>query len=314
MKASDFVDKQEVTVRTIQLAVEASRRALLPAEEGTTDAATEAPATPIRSPEIEKKAQAVVKELSDELIKSVLAPIQNKLGKERIPDDFRLSLEAGNPELKGGILGQLCIYVAFYLKTQPRAQTAVLHFTLQEISDQQIDMRETAKRIEELCGKISQDQSTMQQEMLAAYETKLRCSLDQALNRFVQPQLEAPFDRRHPGERPGFTYRDQATGFVGREEAMSALVEFMGDARPALWTVISGPAGSGKNRLAGELISKVCNSAPNNEKGVPPGQWRAGFLRGAWIEGDMEKWSPDADTLIVLDYAGSRESGLTTRS
>lgn len=289
LKAADFVGG-DVSVADIQTAIAVSRRALLQATKNDVDASA---------------VHGQVGELERGLIDSVLEALNRRLDGESLPANLTEFLEGKDPNApNSGLLSQLSIYVAFYLKTNPRAQTAVLHFSLQEVSDRQSE-------IAALCGRIYGSLGTTQKELLdrfadeqAKLSGRIEESLSKAFRAFVQPQLDAPFSQPGDSGEFRFTYRERRTALVGREMAMDALIQFLGAPRSGSWTVISGPAGSGKSRLAAELIAKVRNTA-SYDNGVPAGQWRAGFLRrsDAWLTSDVAKWKPDADTLVVLDYA-----------
>jgi hypothetical protein len=134
MKPEDFVP-QTINIHS---AIEVSRRALL-----------RDPDSP-HSTVLEGSAREQVDQLKSALIDSVLDTISRKLGSD-VPPDLRAFLDGNDPT---GILGQLRTYVAFQLKTDHRAQVAVLHLTLQRLSDQQVSAGATQQRIEELCQQI----------------------------------------------------------------------------------------------------------------------------------------------------------------
>ena len=213
--------------------------------------------------------------------------------------------------MRHGLLGQLCTYVALHLKTDSRAQIAVLHFTQQDLSDRLVAMEKVQRRIEEFCREIYRSQNESQKALLKSFEDRneilaktIEGQIDRAFNKFVSPRLDPPFAST-PADTFAFafTYHARWTPLVGRDSAMAALVRFLSDPRPGLWTVISGPAGTGKSRLAAELIAMTDPAV--NPTTAPIGHWRAGFLnRDSWLQDEALKWSPDADTLIVVDYAG----------
>jgi hypothetical protein len=124
LKAGDFLDG-EPDVATIHVALAASRRALL-SEVG--------PALPVvDAAQLEPSEEAIrqhTAKLNSALIDSVLSTIAKRPGADPAPEDLRDFLEGRNgAETSRSLLDQLCIYVAYYLKTNPRAQTAILHFT-----------------------------------------------------------------------------------------------------------------------------------------------------------------------------------------
>jgi hypothetical protein len=280
------------TVETIRAAIEVARRSLLPAFDHPVE-----------------KLQAI-ENLRNDLASSVVDALAKKHPGQTassVPPEFWDFLAGKDPRFPGGILDQLCVFVALYLKNDSRAQIAVLHFTLQEFADSQARVE---TRIDELCQMIYR-QNESQSAQLRAFEHQIAdlaktisLKIDKARNDFIRPPLEFPFASR-PVDTLAFpfTYMARQVPLIGRDEAIEALMEFLGDPTPALWTVISGPAGTGKSRLAAELISKT---ADRSDDEIPPGYWRAGFLkkRSDWIKGDGRKWRPDTDTLLVIDYAG----------
>ena len=296
LKREDFGSDYEISESTMREALDESRRAILP--RGVEEPAGRGSQLP--DEEIQHRAVGAAEELKQTLIDSVVSSVRRKAGGQPIPDDFVSFLNGGDGALKGGVLGQLCIHVAFYLKARPNAQIAVVQLSLQGISDRQVDLAQVSKRIEMLCIEIREAQSEAQLKVLDSFSERMTASLRREFGHFVRPVLEAPFATA-PSWNARFSYRAQWTRFVGRKDSMEALHEFMRDPRPALWTVISGPAGSGKNRLAAELVSEFRSGSGNQA-----GEWYAGFLSsGTWLESDVAKWYPDSHTLMVVDYANS---------
>ena len=93
---------------------------------------------------------------------------------------------------------------------------------------------------------------------------------------------------------------------MGRDDQLAVLWHFAkgnaasGKEWPLLWCVVSGPAGSGKSRLAREFAKQL-----SEQDG-----WGAGFLRHddktgklSWDLADAALWSPSKNTLIIVDYA-----------
>jgi RecA/RadA recombinase len=316
LKPADF-SNGEPDVATIRTAVAAARRALLP--EGDLAALGGG------APEATLSEKAVcdqICELNTALIESVLTTVGKELG----DDDQPLPQDQDLRDFLGGrdgaesipsLLDQLSIHVAYYLKTNPRAQTAVLHHTLQQISDrQESSSEEIQKRLGEFCDSVRATQSDLQRNLIDSFNKeqaeaaeRITRHIDQAFNNFAQPNLDRPFDSPSDSEDFRFTFRSRRTAMVGREAAVDALLQFMGDARAGCWTVISGPAGSGKSRLAAELIAMVRDPEASYAAGAPAGQWRAGFLRSGdnWLKSKADNWTADADTLIVIDYAGEAD-------
>jgi len=295
LKASDIYESP-ANVDTINRAIRTARRAM--GDEEISDAQFKALAT--------EEAKAI----EDGLIESVMRVLEKRIGADAIPSDLKEFLKSGDGKPSSTLLGQLCTYIAFHLKTNTRASIAIQHYCQQRIEDK-IDV--VNARIQEFCESVLRKLSDAQSDILLAFEksqSDLASKLTNALQSAAyQPRLDAPFDGRGDSDEFRFTFRERRTPLTGREQAMDALLRFMGDPRPILWTVISGPAGTGKSRLAAELIAKVRDANSSQEGSISPGQWRAGFLRrkDAWLSSDSAKWIPDADTLIVIDYAGESD-------
>jgi hypothetical protein len=137
------------------------------------------------------------------------------------------------------------------------------------------------------------------EEASPAASTKGFNDFDRSLNESYAPLLEGPFASA-PGPSD-FTYYTRATSFIGRDAAMDALRGFLADERLGCWTVVSGPAGAGKSRLAAELIEEVRSGS---------GNWKAGFLVSGdqWLNISARKWHRESHTLIVVDHAGELSS------
>ena len=285
-KPEDF-EPQGITVKTIHEAIAESRRAFVTA-------------SPAEQP---NRTETVAAELQQQLVDSVCDLMSERWSFSAIPDELKSYLAEHLPR-------QLFLHVAYYLKTDQRAQTAILHFTLQEIQDGQGRMQDGLNR---LCAQFTDTEKRIGSEFAAQLEKqneKLRAMMgevvDQAFNRDRQPLLDPPFIESS-SKTTDFTFRARVTGLVGREDALADLTDFVSDERPGLWTIVSGAAGTGKNRLVAELVGRVRDPfAPDNSV-VPAGQWRAGFVRRPedWLvkTDHAARWVPAADTLLVIDYA-----------
>ena len=300
LKAEDF-SAGAISIANLDAALNESRRALVSVD----------PNSPEGIQQIDQHAQTLRAAMVDSVISTLTSKLSRLEPNAALPEDFRAFLEGLDPVFPGGILGQLSLRVAFHLKTDERARIAIVHYSLQQIADAQAEASEALNRIETLCDSIARTLTTSQQQFVSAFEAKIEAQikaslpdlLDQAFQGMVLPPLEAPFAAN--GGAQAFTYRMRATAFVGRQAALRELVDFVSDDRPGLWTVITGPAGSGKSRLAAELLAKARRTKEERAGAVAPGEWRAGFLRAGrhWLEQEAVRWKPDADTLIVIDYA-----------
>ena len=189
----DFIP-EEISASTIREAIDASRRSLA-------------------SPSAQEMNSKYVKNLNSALIGAVIDAVSRKLPSDlKLPSDFRPFLAGEDPRLPGGILGQLCIYVALHLKTDTRAQVAVLHLTLQDVSDDLTDMKQAQQQIEDLCKRIYASANQSQTVLLAAFENKIKdlsaniqTQLDEAFNHSIRPQLDRPFANASADTLASFT-------------------------------------------------------------------------------------------------------------
>lgn len=95
-----------------------------------------------------------------------------------------------------------------------------------------------------------------------------------------------------------YHYSNESLGFVGREKELFALQAFLNDSRKILWWAITGQGGSGKSRLAYELIKE------NDLK------WFGFFANDAASLADAEAFRPFCNTIIVVDYVKGRENSV----
>jgi hypothetical protein len=133
----------------------------------------------------------------------------------------------------------------------------------------------------------------------------------QLLTEAARPGLKAPFEASiRPDSLDALRSLARTSELVGRDEALDALMSFLGAPDPLLWTVVSGEAGTGKTRLAAELVAFIRGTAPGGDPAIPGG-WRAGFYDATdWLQAGGHKWTPETDTLIVVDYAGKYANAL----
>ncbi|MEM8971726.1 MAG: hypothetical protein AAGD43_06680 [Pseudomonadota bacterium] len=85
-------------------------------------------------------------------------------------------------------------------------------------------------------------------------------------------------------------FRAGLTEFIGRDDEMQELVDFIQRSEKVRFTEILGPAGSGKSRLAYELLASEHLR-----------DWQVGFLNFDIDYQDWDRWQPIAPTLVVLD-------------
>ena len=88
--------------------------------------------------------------------------------------------------------------------------------------------------------------------------------------------------------------------FCGRKEELSALTAFVMQNTEFSWWAVTGQAGSGKSRLALELIHAL------------PSTWFGFFLKDGFCQRDLEAFEPFCHTLVVMDYVAGRERAVAT--
>jgi hypothetical protein len=101
-------------------------------------------------------------------------------------------------------------------------------------------------------------------------------------------------DLLNPGAR--------AVPLIGRDQDKGDLREWLSSEHAISVRTITGPGGSGKTRLALEMMLEVAGDAANS--------WDAGFLSHAEARRfvaaqNLSSWGWQRDTLIVIDYAAS---------
>lgn len=92
-------------------------------------------------------------------------------------------------------------------------------------------------------------------------------------------------------------YGSQTTQFIGREDELLTLSNFMSLDKNVSWWAISGKGGSGKSRLALEL----CNIYDSEG-------WKCGFYDDQISKSALPNWNPDCAQLVIIDYAASWKS------
>ena len=92
----------------------------------------------------------------------------------------------------------------------------------------------------------------------------------------------------------------RTTTFVGREPELESLRTWLRSERAVSVRVVTGGGGSGKTRLAVELLEWL--------EAAEPGQWNCGFLTSAEMERfsklvNLSQWRRRKPVLAVVDYA-----------
>jgi tetratricopeptide (TPR) repeat protein len=90
-------------------------------------------------------------------------------------------------------------------------------------------------------------------------------------------------------------FSSQSISLVGREEEIEQLSRFCDIDQNYSWWLITGSAGSGKSRLALELCDKYKKNG-----------WDVGFLSRTQYDFTWSDFTPEKNTLIVVDYVSNR--------
>lgn len=92
-----------------------------------------------------------------------------------------------------------------------------------------------------------------------------------------------------------YHYANEKLGFVGRKAELNYLDAFLADPRKIVWCAITGQGGSGKSRLAYELLKEHENN------------WFGFFWNDKATMQEAEDYRPFCNTIIVIDYIKGRE-------
>jgi len=95
-----------------------------------------------------------------------------------------------------------------------------------------------------------------------------------------------------------YHYSQRAIPFCGRTEELKELLDFLNHDACFRWWVITGSAGSGKSRLAFELLYSL------------PTTWFGFFLKDGVSEEDINNYNPASDNVVVIDYVAGRERSI----
>jgi len=96
------------------------------------------------------------------------------------------------------------------------------------------------------------------------------------------------------------SFSARVSELVGRDRECDQLAAFLRSGTKFSWWLVTGPAGSGKSRLALDLCL-----------GARP-DWNAGFLSRADEYRGWSHFRPERPTLIVVDYVASRATDAST--
>jgi|GEM_PF-2338474 len=129
--------------------------------------------------------------------------------------------------------------------------------------------------------------------MVAVPTASIRSWTNQRQENAYQPPLHLR-ERESDNDRLFFFGSKDRVPFLGRQKEFSVLSGWLAEKNDFSWTLLTGPAGVGKSRLALEL----CLHAKENG-------WHAGFLIGGSATpnaAQFARFRPERPTLIVIDY------------
>lgn len=100
----------------------------------------------------------------------------------------------------------------------------------------------------------------------------------------------------------GYHFAQEQIPFLGRKEELGRLYRFLQQKEPFAWTAVIGQAGSGKSRLALELLHRTED------------KWVGFFLNESAKEEAVSEYIPFGNTIIVIDYVRGREKKLAAQA
>jgi hypothetical protein len=192
------------------------------------------------------------------------------------------------------------------LKTDHKARHAVVLLWLEEIradvkavkANQNL-IRQDLQKLEELINQLSRLLDTIDHHLSdEPFQQRLEKAVKQMQDVLTKPLTPQPAlePRVYEENVPGlsrFFYGARIAPFLGREEEIKALENFLADEKRFCWWLVIGQGGLGKSRLALELCLR-------NKK-----DWQAGFLPTCCSLDEYRNWVPNQPTLIIADYAAS---------